>query len=672
MMPESSTDMLDEAFARSTVPEISDERFGWSSAPASSPGQGSHGSLAPVRLSSPILRRFESSPFRVLQIPIDVSVEAASLLAERQLTLARAGIDSAEGRLLPWLSEPDFHIIQQASQTIEEPLVRVVDQLFWFDLTRDPNSVALTQALSALSGDTLFGCLVYESELPAVTQASIADLGQSDAAAGSLLPEAPQGLTHGQLEGIAHAINQANLRMLAASALADGCLRVETAETGASPAVGDLLRTTWRPAEKGFRQLDGVHEKIGEALSPTEGSAPVPGPLWAEALLRWRDIIAHPWFLGYVEYCLTMLQDEYVQAGDAEVVIESLTVQLTDMYAREARFFLTERRYQAAFGVIEALRQSEIDPRILSQALRPLHHLFEAEIEEMNRRLDQVIDNIDGNVTDDSELPLSRREKLNGKVLTAHLKRIAVLKQRWGRLDPGGLLGLANFIDDAIEQAYLRVRREPLEPGLADTLYEQLTTLCSATSLRERISSTYRQIQENKEWDTCHYCKQRRPDIDSSVVLNGKKETGRTRSFNSETIHYLLLSRLVPRCSRCAKLHDFLLSVETAGGLSVLALVMPAVVYSLILTVPGAADTDVRFVLVLLFIAGLVCFIFYSIGSSIAGRIAFGKTTPKGYLKMSDYKGTDAERKLRAENYGITPNYHSTAAASMRKARNES
>ena len=80
-----------------------------------------------------MLGQLRLNPFRVLRLPVTAEVDEAIWKAEEALTLARAGLSLAEPDILPWLPAPDDQEIRQAVQWIEEPLRRIIEQMFWFD-----------------------------------------------------------------------------------------------------------------------------------------------------------------------------------------------------------------------------------------------------------------------------------------------------------------------------------------------------------------------------------------------------------------------------------------------------------------------------------------------------------------------------------------------------------
>src|SRR5262249_48078076 len=108
-----------------------------------------------AKLLSPMLRSFEVNPFRALRLKVNVTTTDAAFQAERVLTLARAGLEPDEPDVLPWLPKVEIYEVQQAAQIVEEPLARLVEQFFWFDLVRDPQATKIQSLLTDFNGTEL-------------------------------------------------------------------------------------------------------------------------------------------------------------------------------------------------------------------------------------------------------------------------------------------------------------------------------------------------------------------------------------------------------------------------------------------------------------------------------------------------------------------------------------
>jgi hypothetical protein len=94
------------------------------------------------------LNQFRLNPFRVLRLPVGAPLNQALWQGEKMLSLARLNLPPQEPDLLPWLPVNNEMEIKQSVQRMEEPLQRVVEQLFWFDFKSDPMGDFLLDRLS--------------------------------------------------------------------------------------------------------------------------------------------------------------------------------------------------------------------------------------------------------------------------------------------------------------------------------------------------------------------------------------------------------------------------------------------------------------------------------------------------------------------------------------------
>ncbi len=330
---------------------------------------------------------------------------------------------------------------------------------------------------------------------------------------------------------VARAINQANLRLLLAAATIDGAL-------GAAGMVVEprkVGREQWKPLN-GFLTLQAAHSIMAANLAAMD-TAPDGKGYWGIALQSWTKILAHPWFRSYVEACIADLGDDYASADDVETVEESIRTHLVDLSAQEARFALLEGRYALAGSLITAMAESGMEARVLTPATRPLRHVFQSELSELDALLEQSGDGVVESVD-------------------AYLRRLESIMARWVKLDGKGIVGLRDMLDDAVEKAYRRLRNLDKPDATVDPLLARAGKIASAQSLRERVSSFQAELVESRK-RLCQFCKTERPDYEKSVVLKGKKETGRETHYRTTTIHYAIQYAIVYRCGHCARLHDF-------------------------------------------------------------------------------------------------------------------
>jgi hypothetical protein len=478
-----------------------------------------------ARASSPALRSFGLNPFRILRLPVNATTSDAAFQGENVLTLSRVGLSPEEPDLIPGLPAFEGFELQQATQAIEEPLVRLKHQLLWFDLVRDPYAQLLREGLRDPTSEALQPYLDQEIALPAPA-----------AGAGDHAP-APD------LAAVANAINRANLHLLLAAFL-NATL---DPQSGTSADVKRLEPKDWA-SRHGLRVLPQAHTVLVGSFAGTSDELK---DRWQGGLSLWVRLLSHPWFRPYLEACIADLGDDFASADDAEAIEESLRNHLADLSVQETRFLLLSGRYHAAAALISALASCGLEPRILTPAMRPLRQALRSEVTELEALLDKPDE-----------------ERLNG--IDAYLKRLDVVRRRWLTLDSRGIVGLREILDAAAEKAYLRLRNQQKSTPKVDQLLDRIDQISSARSLRERVRSYRRDLAESEK-RLCHFCKTKRPDYNKSVVLKGQKETRREYHFNSTTIHYAIRYGIILRCERCARLHDFTNSASTTLWTVILA-----------------------------------------------------------------------------------------------------
>jgi hypothetical protein len=332
---------------------------------------------------------------------------------------------------------------------------------------------------------------------------------------------------------VARAINQANLRMLVAAATLDRTFSEPFKLRSEGKKIGPAQ---WKQLD-GFLALPEAHVALVANILSVDASEGGKS-YWLRALQDWTKILTHPWFQSYVEACIVDLGDDYVSQDDVETIEESIRTHLMDLSAQETRALLLEGRYAQASSLILAMAKSGMDARVITPATRPLRYVLQGELSELESLLEQssvgVIESVD-----------------------AYFRRLESIKTRWLVLDSSDVVGLRNLLDDAVEKAYLRLRNLEKPDKNVDTLLLRAANIASAQSLRDRIGSFQSELVEARG-RLCHFCKTEAPDYEKSVVLKGKKETGRERHFNTTTIHYAIRYGIVLRCARCARLHDFI------------------------------------------------------------------------------------------------------------------
>lgn len=562
----------------------------------------------PSRLSSPALRRFEGNPFRVLRLATNASMSDASFQAERALTLMRAGLPPAGDDLLPWLPPASTYEAQQAVQTIEEPLTRLIEQLLWFDLVRDRTADSLQSVLRGLTDESLPKYFESAAGLPPA-----ANCEPEDAAAVPL---------------VAQAINQANARLLVAAALVNG---VGITKTAAPAEPRKIARGDWQSLY-GMSALPDAHNILAGPLAGPD-TALDSSRYWERGLARWMNILKHPWFKSYLARCIADLEDDFVSLDDAETIEESIRTELADMASHETRFLLLGGHYSRAGEMLSALATSGLEKRVLVPALRPIHHLFQSEVAELQTLLDG---------TGEYEL----------KHLDAYVKRLAAIKKRWTKLDPAGLVGLGHILDGALEQAFLRLRRLETPDAESNALLDSVSQLAAAASLRESVNFYRTELEEARK-RRCNFCKTGAPDVEKSVVLEGRKETERVRN----TVYIGIDYRLVLRCERCARFHDFLWKWGTLSmwcvfpGLCFIVVPLTGLAVGLRLWMGLVRDDQIKAVAV--FFPRLVSELFSS-------AFAF-LVTPAGHRRYGQCGDLEPMHTLRGEGYSVRTHWRSRA-----------
>jgi hypothetical protein len=574
------------------------------------------------RHSSPALRGFESNPFRVLRLAADATTSEASFQAERALTLMRAGLPPSGEDVVPWLPPASAYEAQQAAQTVEEPLARLTEQLLWFDLARDLTADSLRAVLRGLTEESLQKYF--------------------DAAAGLPPPDACDPEDAAGVPLVAQAVNQANLRLLVAASLVNGVVIGKPAAGAARPAEPrKIARDDWQSLY-GLSALPDAHDLI--AGSPAGPDAALDGGrYWERALRRWAAILQHPWFRPYLARCIADLEDDFVSPDDAETIEESVRTRLADLASHETRFLLLGGHYALAGEMIAALARSGLEKRVLVPALRPIHHLFQSEVAELQTLLDG-----------------SGEDGL--RQLDAYLKRLAAIKRRWTKIDEAGLVGLGHIVDDALEQTFLRLRSLEQPDAQSDALLESVSRLAGAKSLRERVGFFRKELEEARK-RLCHFCKTGAPDFEKSVVLEGKKVTGVTREYNTTTTHYGISYATVARCERCALFHQFLRQVGllTVGSLYPLIITI-ALLPAVLIAWSMIAGTKHGMVVYLVILGALfyLPFVFLKLPGWLAKTTSSAVCewlAPEGHARYGDHAGTEGERTLLAEGYTITSDW---------------
>jgi hypothetical protein len=478
---------------------------------------------------SPVLERFQLNPFRVLRLSIDATTDEAIWRSEEALTLARASLQLSEPDVLPWMPAPDEHETRQAAQWLEEPLRRMLEQVFWFDFQAGPGARELEEALAQRDTSSL---ALY-------------------------LHEGPQDQVSGN-------INKANVCLLLGALTMAGQAPVQ-----AGPVEGPA----WESKE-GLSILKGAHKAAhGEAHAQAEQGA----QLWQRALGLWAQLAASPQFLDYLKSRPGQAGDDLLREEDAEAVVGAVKARLTDILSAEVKAYLLAGRLDCVRALLSVTARDNpdvppaghIEPRQWALSLRPLRAVFRTELDDMESIL------MAGDVPSLDDVAL-------------YLDRLDYLAGRWNKLDPTNLLGLDEFIDAGVTKAHgVLSRNMGYEVAVrVGQLLHLASRIARAASVKERIEVIKGRLESYKEW-VCHYCHEREAEAWSMVTLRSRKFLHTTYGFNSRTHHFSIMFFAVRRCPRCADLHDHIFSaVRWLWAAPTALLVLVALVHAYLMPHP--------------------------------------------------------------------------------------
>jgi hypothetical protein len=602
---------------------------------------------------SPVLAQFRTNCLRVLRLPPNVSVDQAIWQAEAALTRLRAGLPSPEPDLLPWMPEPDEPEIRQAVQRIEEPLQRLADELFWFDLERDPDGDLLRRALA---------------ELDPVLLNEYLDLGEADPVApGPRSPIAfikPDGViavspsagavpaTNGEpspdgsdpldidigvsAAGVPRLLNQANLRLLLAALSLYDSLADDVAATGALEDAGQASTLQWSPWH-GLESCRDPHRlRLTEGRPESANHRTV--ALWTDSLARWLRLTQVPAFVEFVNQSIARLDDEVIGPDDAETVVTTATTRLMDLLVGELKAQFLAGRVGRVGALVEVAQASDVDPRRWGMAFRQLRPLIRTEVAD----LDPLLPDAEDRRFDDAAL---------------YLARLRTILTRWQSCDRSGLLGLGEIGDEAVSKVcdWLLHMESYAAVDRLKRLYADAMGLATAESLKQRIATTVTRLNGLEQW-ACHFCRQRDMELQRSVVIKGKRESHRTHGFNSTTIHYVIETNIIPRCARCSELHEYVWDVGKTVR-AAFGVVIAGCVGILLWTQPLGANVEPGVYLIL----GAIAILLVWAPGILARRSAAFLVTPRGERKYWKANTAKPYREMRLKGCKMTIDYRKSA-----------
>jgi hypothetical protein len=538
------------------------------------------------------INQFRLNPFRILRIPVSISLQEALWQAEKILAFARMNLSAQEPEPISWITQQTELEVKQSVQKIEEPLIRLVEQLFWFDFETDSQGTLLKEALEKGNTVKIYDYLANLEKNLNDTPNNKFDDASTDAILRSVLIK----------------LNSANVKLLLSLSFLHDILSDES--------------TTAKNKKKKFKVL------------------------WSDLLLEsmneWKKLLDSNEFSVYINYIIKQIGDELLDEGTVEILKKSVPARLADILSGEIKFFISQRNNEKISSLIRVAANSTFTNNSWQSAFSSLRLFFQPELAELENDLD--------NSTQNTEL------------ITNFYTKLEEIKTRWLMIDAKGIIGLPKLIDDAILKGFSIISSLGFT---GNKLYEvqQLLDIAAeqaiSDSVKERINSYKTKIVEFHQYLTCHYCGTNERHPDYPVVLNGKKETGRTYSGNTTTIHYLLKSQIVPRCEGCADIHHKIYNIGLTCTILILCILT-------ILFMSYISDKFNEFPIGILIITGFGIWGAYYVVSFLSKRITSVFLTPaeqKPYYKISE---TEGYKVLDAENFNINIDLRKDALEKMK------
>ena len=538
---------------------------------------------------SPGLDFFRVNPFRTLRIPIRIPAQEALWKSEKALSRLRAGLDPPEADLVPWLAAPDEFDIREGAQKLEEPLRRLREQILWFDFALDPRGSLLEDALSAQAGPLLAEYLATDEKT-------------FDAA------------TVNPSKLIAHRVNQANLRLLLGLSALHGVELVKKDET---PRAEGPPALEWKD-EGGLRAAMDPHLLLAGVKKRTVTQH---ASYLGDALTRWGGLLKDPAFTPYIQAEIESLGDELVGTDDVDTITYAVSSALADIVVGEARLQMSRGSIFQVLELTKLAAASGIDPVFWTTAFRPLRAAFQTEVTELDALLE-------GN------------PRVNDVDL--YLSRLKALTKPWSKVKDDGVLGLDQLVDAAVIRAVDALRSLDHPAVVLDRIFAVLGTaeaVARSESTKER-SREYRSVLEKYKDILCHYCQKRGAEVESSVVLKGKKLVkSEYVGYNTIRNTFGLMAGLIPRCATCAELHGWMHYLGRAMWFASF-IGAPFVLWLF---------AEQRAVVGGFFMAAVL------IGAGYLGKLLVARlATPKGETHYWSYKATEGYRRIAGDGYSIT------------------
>ncbi|MEO1262699.1 MAG: hypothetical protein AAFZ15_28085 [Bacteroidota bacterium] len=577
------------------------------------------------------LHQFRLNPFNALQLKVSAKPEDAVWQGEKLLSLARLGVQQGEGQLLSWMPVVDETEISKAMQVIEEPLQRLLEQLFWFDFEGDPDGALLWEGLAKKNGEKLYEYL---------EKTSIAVLS-APADQAETMGEEPENFTgqeevdHGRLEedekkkiSIAQFVNSANLDLLLGFSYFHGIGPIiESDDTEKEFADKKLPGLNWE--KKGaVSQIVNPHKLIADVQAQMGREIKWPD-LFSSAFQKWSSILSHPDFEAYVLKIIQNIDDDLLDESVVEFLINSIPTRLSDILVDELKELINQGQKEKTKKLLLIIAKSPFYNSGWKNNFHSLRHYYQVELSDLYKMS-------------------SSSQEEDARLLRIYFKRLEALNKRWRKIDSKGILGLNQLIEEAVLKAFNRITllnhsQQNLEKIL--NLLDEATRVATERSLKNRIQQHKKKLIEYYEFNTCYYCGKRESDEKFPVIIRGRKETG--RAYN--TIYYSISYSIVARCLRCVKIHQFILQngmwLAISFALSIILYCLSEIGFS-VLFEDGALFG-------LLFMGGLFGYVIYFICYFFFKRIASTIITPRGEKKYHQIKGSKGYEELSRNLYGV-------------------
>ncbi|MFN0251971.1 MAG: hypothetical protein ACKV2T_34160 [Kofleriaceae bacterium] len=562
---------------------------------------------------SPGLTQYRKSPFRLLRLPVNATAKQAVWQCDKALARARVGMSLPDPDPVPWLAAGDEVELQEASQTMEAPLSRLVEQLLWFDFVEDADGKLLEAALTNADAAQLRQYLNLNRDgTEHASPTAHAANPYRDAAA------APPTTM------MAHELNQANIRLL----LGFSAVRSAGPNLYAASTATQRAALAWKD-NAGIVSVDDPHRAIknqGILLSTADAWATLLG----EAVMRWGALLGTDLFAEHVKAKIATLGDELLSTDDLEAVLSAIRTRIADLVVGETKLEMAQGRI-GNVGHLAGLAgksqaEGSFDAETWLVAFRPLKTQFQSELADL---------------APDAETGNGLVEDVN-----AYLDRLSTLAARWRPLDEGQLLGLSALVDDAVGEAFAKLRsiqrEKQLEPRFKEVL-GRIGQIAVSSSIKERVKGYFDRLADVQK-AMCHFCGKRELEASSCASVSSQMETGREYYGNTTRIHYQVGARPVARCPRCAQVHGY---IRNVGTIAFFALASSVIFFALLKPATWFQNTTtgVGVVLVCIGIAAA-----WGLGF-IAREIAANAVTAKGERKFGEYASSSAVEGLRADGF---------------------